>query len=398
MGAEQGRNSRGSETHLIGAPLTFCRHSLLCFCAKKNLRMIETRMISGWKIRRELTRLGQQVRGLYESFTDPAVQRRLDSVVAAGLPQIDGALPETSKVALYLIFQPGGLSDSTLETCRWLAAAGYAPLVVSNAPILSEDRDRLAAVVWRAVERPNIGYDFGGYRDGLTCLEQWAVAPDEVLILNDSVWLPMLPETDLLDRLSAHPAEVAGTILRTRGEVRFLESYLYRLNRAALTHPGFAAFWAGIRLTSNKYHVIRRGERGFSAEMLAAGLNVAGIYNSAALAEKIAEQDDGFLRLTLRYAAYIDASLASERDQLVAGNGPEWRIAALEHVERVLVKRQGYSSFPYAMMRLMDYPLLKKSADPVSRAWRMAYLAAVGAGDLPKPSNAILAEIRGRDS
>lgn len=355
-------------------------------------------MISGWKIRRELKRFGQQVRGLCELLTDPAMQRRLDSSVAAGLPQIDGALPKMNKVALFLIFQPGGLSESTLETCRWLAAAGYAPVVVSNAPILSQDRARLAAVVWRAVERPNIGYDFGGYRDGLTCLAQWGVAPDEVLILNDSVWLPMPSATDLLDRLSAHPAEVAGTILRTRGEDRFLESYLYRLNRAALTHSAFAAFWEELRLTSNKYHVIRRGERGFSAAMQAAGLNVAGIYNSAALAGKIAEQDDDFLRLTLRHAAYIDASLASESDLLVAGSGPEWRTAALGHVGRVLVKRLGYSSFPYAMVRLMDYPLLKKSAEPVSRAWRLAHLAAVEAGDLPKPSDAILAEIRGRDS
>lgn len=355
-------------------------------------------MISGWKIRRELHRLGQQVRGLGELFTDPAAQRRLDKAVAKGLPQTDGALPETNKVALFLIFQPQGLSDSTLQTCRWLAAAGYAPVVVSNAPILSKDKIRLAAVVWRAVERPNLGYDFGGYRDGLTCLWQWGVAPDEVLILNDSVWLPMLSATDILDRLSAHPAEVAGTILRTRGEERFLESYLYRLNRAALTHSGFAAFWAGFRLTSNKYHVIRRGERGFSAAMQAAGLTVAGIYNTAALAGKIAEQDDDFLRLTLKYAAYIDASFASERDLLVAGSGPEWRISTLGHLGRVLEKRQGYSSFPYAMVRLMDYPLLKKSGEPVSRAWRLAHLAAVEAGDLPRPSDAILAEIRGRDS
>ena len=261
-----------------------------------------------------------------------------------------------------MIFQPGGLSDSTLETCRWLSTAGYALVVVSNAPILSQDRARLAAVVWRAVERPNIGYDFGGYRDGLTCLAQWGVAPDEVLILNDSVWLPMLSATDLLDRLSAYPAEVAGTILRTRGEERFLESYLYWLNRAALTHSDFAAFWAGFRLTSNKYHVIRRGERGFSAAMQAAGLNVAGRYNRAALAGKIAEQEDEFLRLTLRHAAYIDASLASEHDLLVSESGPDWRAEALAHVGRVLQKRQRYSSFPYAMVRLLGYPLLKKSA------------------------------------
>jgi hypothetical protein len=355
-------------------------------------------MIPGWKIRRELGRLGQQLRGLGERLTDPAAQRRLDRAVAAGLPRIDGALPCAPKVALYLIYQPGGIAASTLETCHWLAANGYAPLVVSNAPIRAADRDRLAAAVWRAVERPNFGYDFGGYRDGLTSLAQWGVAPEELVILNDSVWLPVLPDTDLMARLAAEPAEVAGTILRTRGSERFLESYLYRLRRPVLEHPGFADFWAGLRLTSNKYHVIRRGERGFSAAMRAAGLRVAGVYDSAALAGRIAQQDDAFLRTTLRHAAYIDAPLAAARDRLLAGTGPGWRAAALAHVTEVLEKRLGYSTFPHAMARLTGYPLLKKSAEPVSRAWRLAHLAAVEAGDLPAPSPALLAEIRARDA
>lgn len=355
-------------------------------------------MIPGWKIRRELGRLGQQLRGLGERLTDPAAQRRLDRAVAAGLPRIDGALALENRVALFLIYQPEGLAASTLETCRWLASAGYAPFVVSNAPIRKGDRERLAATVWRAVERPNFGYDFGGYRDGLACLAQWGVTPEAMVILNDSVWLPVLPATDLLDRLAEHPADIAGTILRFRGEERFLESYIYHMHRSALKHPAFRAFWAGLRLTSNKYHVIRRGERGFSTAMRRAGLRVEGVYDDGAMAKRIAEQDTDFLRLTLRHAAYIDAPLAAERDRLMAGAGAGWRAAAVAHVETVLAKRLAYSSFPYAMVRLTGYPLLKKSAEPVSRAWRLAHLGAVAAGDLPAPPAPMLAEIRARDA
>lgn len=354
-------------------------------------------MLPIWKIHRELARFGQQLKGISERLTDPAKQRQLDRYVEAGLPQIDGHIPASNRVALLLVYQPGGIVGSTINTCAWLASAGYSPLVVSNAPISSQDRPRLCEVVWRAVERPNFGYDFGGYRDGLTCLEQWGVAPDELLILNDSVWLPVVPETDLLQRLSLHPSDVAGTILRRRGATRFLESYLYRLNRKALTNPGFAAFWAQLRLTSNKYHVIRRGERGFSEAMQAAGLQVAGIYDSAGLSERIAQQDDTFLRLTLRHAAYIDAPLAAERDHLLQRDGPSWRSDVLAHVTRVLDKRLGYWTFPYAMVHLTGYPLLKKSAEPVSRAWRLAHLAAIEDGALPRPSDAMLAEIRARD-
>ena len=78
-------------------------------------------MIAGWKIRRELERLGQQVRGLTDRFTDPIAQRSLDRAVAAGLPSMNGAMAIGRKVALYLVYQPKGLEASTLATCRRLS-------------------------------------------------------------------------------------------------------------------------------------------------------------------------------------------------------------------------------------------------------------------------------------
>ena len=354
-------------------------------------------MLPLWKIRREIKRLQQQLRGLVDWVIDPVKQRKLDSLVAVGLPRVDGLLCVSNKIAVLLVYQPSGISVSTIATCSWLAEQGYAPFVVSNAPISSNDKERLSKVIWRAVERPNFGYDFGGYRDGLICLKQWAIIADELLVLNDSVWLPTLPQTDILDRLSNHPSDVAGTILRRRGHVQFLESYLYRFNRNALTHPSFSEFWEQLRLTSNKYYVIRRGERGFSEAMHDAGLTVAGIYESSEFLNKIREQGNTFLKLTLKYAAYIDAHLEAERDHLLQTSGTDWRVQVLSHIERTLYKRLSYSSFPYAMVKLTGYPLLKKSKEPVSSAWRREYLAAVEAGCLPQPSEEILAEIRSRD-
>lgn len=355
-------------------------------------------MQATWKLWRELDRLGQQLRGVTENFTDPLQQKRLDKLVAAGLPCVPGHVPLTDRVALFLIFQPGGLSASTFATLRWLAGLGYAPLVVSNAPLLPADREALQSLVWRAVVRPNFGYDFGGYRDGLTLLEQWSVRPDELLILNDSIWLPVLPESDLAARLAAEPAEVAGTILRKRGEERFLESYLYRLRRPALEHPAFRDYWSRLRLTSNKYYVIRRGERGFSAAMRAAGLRVAGVYDTETAARHLAEQDDDFLHRTLEHAAYIDPHLQAERDHLLASRGRSFRSATVAHVGKVLEKRQLYSSFPYASVQLMGYPVLKKSAEPISRAWRQAHLHAIEAGELHAPPPPILSEVQSRDA
>ena len=131
---------------------------------------------------------------------------------------------------------------------------------------------------------------------------------------------------------------------------------------------------------------------------MAAGLHVAGVYDTAELTAKIAEQDDGFLRIMLRHGAYVDSRFAAERNELLAGRGLKWREATLAHVTDVLKKWPAHSSFPYAMIHLTGYPLLKKSANLKDQAWRLAYLSAVRRGDLPPPSPATLAEIHARSS
>ena len=344
-------------------------------------------MIPLWKVRRELARLGQQLRAVPGAVLDPLAQRRLDARVAAGLPMVEGAIPPGPKVALVLVWQPKGIPDSLIATCRWLAAGGHAPLVVSNAPLSAADRVRLAPVVWRAVERPNFGYDFGGYRDGLTCLRQWGVAPERLVILNDSVWVPLREPCDLLGRLAAAPFDVAGSVLRRRGDERFLESYLYSIRGEVLDHPAFRAFWDGLRLTSNKYLVIRRGERGFSRALIAAGLRVGGLYTPEAFLAAAEAAPDAELAEVLRFAAHPDDTVQARLRGLAdgaccaGGRGP-----ALAEMRATLEKAQFYSTFPVGAARWLGYPLLKKSAEPVSARWRAAFCEAVGAGVLPAPS------------
>lgn len=350
-------------------------------------------MIPGWKLRRELKRLGQQLRAIPEAVTDPIRQRHHDRVVFPALGVREGAQPLGPKVAIHLLYQPNGVAESTIYTCGFLASKGYSVLIVSNAALTDADAARLSPHLWRLVERPNLGHDFGGYRDGIRLLWRWSVVPDTLLILNDSVWFPLDPGTSAIEDLEAHPAALAGAILRERGAERFLESYLYRVDGRLLSEPAFRDFWEGLRLTSNKYHVIRRGERGFSRRMRAAGVEVGSIYPSADFPARLAAEDDAFLRATLRHAAYVDADLAAERDGLLAKDGPDWRGRVLDHVTRTLAKRQAYSSFPYAMVRLMGHSLLKKSRDPVSAEWRRAYLGAVAAGDLPPPTVPIADEL-----
>lgn len=339
-------------------------------------------MIPGWKVRRELARLGQQLRAIPEAVSDPIRQRYHDRMVFPRLEFTEGQRRLGPKIAILLLYQPRGIAESTIYTCGFLASKGYSALVVSNAPVSEADRQRLAPEAWRIVERPNFGYDFGGYRDGIRLLWRWGLTPETLVMMNDSVWFPLDPETLIIEDLEAHPAGLAGSILRVRGQETFLESYLYRIRADVFLLADFRSYWENLRLTSNKYNVIRRGERGFSHAIQSAGYAIAGLYPDADLPRYLKDQDNVFLRDMLRHAAYIDGGLSEERDRLVASNEPEWRDQVLDHVERTLVKRQAYSSFPVAMVRLFGYPILKKSREPASRSWLRAWRSAVDAGDL----------------
>ena len=83
----------------------------------------------------------------------------------------EGALAATRRCAVYVVYPRLGLQDSHLTSLAYLARKGCAPLVVSNLPLTPQERERLQPLCWRLVERPNYGYDFGAYREGV--LPSW---------------------------------------------------------------------------------------------------------------------------------------------------------------------------------------------------------------------------------
>lgn len=354
-------------------------------------------MIPGWKIRRELSRLGQQLRAIPEAVWEPFAQRAHDAALERGFPEITGALPLGPRVALVLCWQPQGLAASFFDMLDHLVNAGYVPFVVSNAALSAQDRQTLHPRIWRAVERPNFGYDFGGYRDGLTMLRRWGVRPDRLVILNDSVWFPVWPGDRTLERAEAAPFDVVGSILRQRDRSCFLESYFFSIRGSTLDHPGFCIFWDTLRLTSNKYKVIRRGERGFGEALQAAGISMGPLFATADFEAALHHADQSTLRQMLHYMASTDPNVTAMGARIAdLPDAPDWHEKALNFITNVLSKAQPYSAFPLAASRELGYPFLKKSADLVSLRWREAVLRGVDDGVLRQPKGSVLAEARAR--
>lgn len=350
-------------------------------------------MIPLWKVRRELVRLGQQLRAIPEAVWEPFAQRRHDAAFERGFKLIMGTVAPTGRVGLLLIWQPKGISESIISTCDHLNKSGYAPFVVSNATLSAEDKSKLLPHVWAVMERPNFGYDFGGYRDGLRQLDRMGVAPNRLVVLNDSIWYPLHENDETLARMEASSADLVGTVLRTRGDERFLESYFYSIPQETMRHPAFKKFWRELKLTSNKYKVIRRGERGFSAAMRAAGLRINGLFGQELFLSRVELAEESELRDILRYPATLNMADKVEAEQLVSYCGADFSAKARALIQRMLEKGMYYSTFPVGAVRLMNYPVLKKSQEPVSANWRIAYLNAVVDGLLPAPSQRIMREV-----
>ena len=237
-----------------------------------------------WKLKRELLRFGQQLRDLPEDLiTYFFSTRRYDRTKAKHIHVWDGNLPKTDRIAIFLIFPKSGLLPSHVTALDYFRLKGYATLVVSNLPLSDIDRNRLAKNCWRIMERPNFGYDFGGYRDGVLSLVEDLSELERLVFLNDSVWFPLPNSRDWLDDAEAMGVDFVGAASNfgtprppinafrsikwsyaTHHRDFHICSFAVFVRPTVLRHPGFLQFWRALRLTDKKKRTVRRGEIGFT--------------------------------------------------------------------------------------------------------------------------------------
>lgn len=358
-------------------------------------------MIPLWKIRRELDTLLQQIQAIPELLIGVVRQRWLDRRRPEDFCVMNGGMPLLNKVAIFLIFQPLGMSQSIISTCRHLTAKGYSTLLICNSLLSEDERAQLEPYVWRFLTRRNFGYDFGGYRDGINYLRVAEVVPDFLIILNDSIWFPLSPSETMLQCMEHSQADFVGAIRHVDhpgidGQFSgFFLSYFFLIKRPVLLSNIFVDFWAKYICTSNKFLTVRRGERGFSRKMFLAGLLNEGIYSRDRFLAIIAVQSCASLYLVLQYAAYTDAIFEQQRDQLLAQTKMDecWKFRVVEHIRVVCAKRNFHSSFCYGSIALLGIPFLKKNRGELQIRMREQYVRAVKAGHLPYPDAKIFEEI-----
>ncbi|MDE3028269.1 MAG: hypothetical protein KGH84_07720, partial [Paracoccaceae bacterium] len=262
-----------------------------------------------WKIRRELVRFARQIPELPENLYNLLfATRRYDRQLASQVRRYDGALQGASRVAIFVIFPSSGLLPSHLHTLSYFRSKGYAVQVVSNLPLPDADRERLLEQCWRFVERPNFGYDFGAYREGILDLADELAGLERLVLINDSTWFPLPGSRDWLDDVEALDVDFAGAASHygaPRPEIeRFRSirwaygphhrnfhyaSFALCLRPGILRSADFIAYWRTFHLTDKKRRTVRRGEVGLTQWMLSHGFSHNSTMDLTRLDEDLAE-------------------------------------------------------------------------------------------------------------
>jgi hypothetical protein len=356
------------------------------------------------KFLREVKRFGRRSADLLLVLSERMAQARRDCRNGADLRLTDGVIALGPRLALFVIWQPGGVAGSTLMTCRHLAACGFVPIVISNAALSEADQAALVALSGLVIERPNIGHDFGAWRDAILFLIRASALPTERLVLiNDSIWFPLRDDDRLLrdidDAAQKHGFTGAAWMERPgRAHRAHFQSYLLMFGPKALDNEVFRRFWVRYLASSRRDSVLRRGEKGISKAMIAAGL--AGpptISPQRLLAHAEAAPTDELIRI-LDYAALTDPGRRAIRNSLLAApDEAGFRPAALQLISQGLMSGYFAEANPYLVARAFGMHFLKKRREATSTEGRLQFLRAVANGHLPAPDPSVLAEIMARD-
>ncbi|AHC99311.1 lipopolysaccharide biosynthesis protein [Leisingera methylohalidivorans] len=333
-----------------------------------------------WKITRELKRPLQQITQLPSRLGSLLLGRwYYDTILARKIRCAEGAIPAGPQPAVYLIFPSQGLQESHFIALRYLIDSGFAPVVVSNIPLGDADRQRLIEVCWLCIERPNFGYDFGGYRDGLLTARTRLKRIDRLVLLNDSSWFPLPGAGDWLaaaEALNADFAAAACNYGHPRVEAEHFRSinwaystanrnfqycsFALMLSGGLMADPEFIKFWKRFPLTNNKKFIVRRGETGLTQWVMAHGFSHRAVLKTADLDQRLAQlPPDEIRQVAEETVIFGRPSLAALKARLLSNGAP-----AEDYLSFILtaVATQGVSyTLPAYLHAEEGFAFLKKS-------------------------------------
>ena len=181
------------------------------------------------------------------------------------------APPGPWRVCLYSHYDRDGLLAPHVEhALAAVAALGFRIHFVTTGPVLSQSLiDRVAPYCETIIHKDNYGLDFGAWRLAWQRVRRHGV-PDELLLLNDSVYGPLSDLGAVFARMAGEPCDFWG-ITDSWDQKYHLQSYFVVLRKHVLESSAFERFWRSFWLINHKSYIVRRCEIGLTQRLLKAG-------------------------------------------------------------------------------------------------------------------------------
>lgn len=306
----------------------------------------------------------------------------------------------SERVAVYLLYQPTGVSDVTFGTVALLKKCGFSVFIVSNAKLMRNDIDQLSESADIILERPNYGLDFGGYRDAVLHLKRQQINLSELLLVNDSVICSCGDLQAFISNMQQYSEEAISAVeLRGgRGRTPILTSYFLLFRGNFLNNPSFWRFWCSYQMASSHHTTVRRGERGLSAMIAASGVGFRGMIGSdSRLSAFLNAADCTDLKLAVRYCAITDKSLIRDWKNVLSNKENfdeiELKRYIIEFVQTVASRRSVVASFPYLAHVMCKMPIQKKGSTLLQRLAVCRFADAINDGVVVGINQAVVVEI-----
>lgn len=338
-----------------------------------------------WKINRELARSFRQILGLPRSIFDRHLGTKFyDIFLARKLKTRRGLKPGGARKAIYLMHPDNGIMPSHLRTINYLSENGLSVTVVSNLPLSPADQDLIASTCHNFIERPNFGYDFGGYRDAILAMATELATTEQLVLMNDSVWFPLHGDRDWLNDVAALNVDFAGSVshfgfdrvepadfrdftftYRTTHKNFHYGSFALSIGPKILRNPEFLAFWRKLRIANSKRKTVRYGETGLTQWVMRHGYTHGDTLGVAGLKEKLSGLNRTQLEMLVPHIiSFEDRRLKDAQRQVIA------TLSDLSDADLVkfVLAAGSFQGVGYVLANWtvpdLGYPFLKKS--PIS--------------------------------
>ncbi len=336
---------------------------------------MDNRLPPLWKIKRELKRFPLSVLSKARIALSPLNRIKHDLTAHQTVKFFSGDQPESSETGVFLIYQPEKLLASTFVTLQHLADEGISVILVANHALDETKITALRPYCYKMIERPNVGYDFGGYREGVLHVIRNLPDTERLFLLNDSNWFPIFNNSDVISKSREAPENLYGFFCYTPRPPNppHVQSYYYRVDRKLLRSKIFAGFWEKMPLVNEKRIVVRRYEFGLSKLISKNGFTLGSYYNNTSVAKALAKLPPNELKEVLQF--YVECKIFKKNQKLLNLSAASLEMLSdRPTIENVLLDASEdfffRSDHPILMLREMESPFLKKYRDKNMAAQR----------------------------